>query len=110
MKKYEMREWIISLEGILDHKLKVWKKESRIENGECVQIEWQFEQTHIVLDIFWQDSEELVHLAYFGPRAKHSYTWHGLTDRTFNKIQDRVGNLSQITMHPPIDPTDGRAT
>ena len=42
-----MREWVATLEGVLDHKLKKWMKESRIENGECVQVEWQFEQTSL---------------------------------------------------------------
>jgi hypothetical protein len=100
-----MREWVSSLESIVDNKLRKWKKESRIENGECVQVEWQFEQTHIIMDIFWLDSEETVKLHYFGPRAHHSFIWHGLTDKTFNKVQDRVGNLAQVTMHPPIDPS-----
>lgn len=107
MEKIAMREWVASLEGIIDNKLRgLWKKESRIENGEVVQVEWQFEQTHILMDIFWHDQEETVHLQYFGPRARHSFTWHGLNDKTFNKIMDRVGNLAQITMHPPIFPMD----
>ncbi len=103
MDKLNMRDWIISLEAVIDNKLKLWKKESRIENGEVVQVEWQFEQTHIILDIFWHDGEESVNLQYLGPRAKHHFTWHGLNDKTFNKIMDRVGNLAQITMHPPLD-------
>lgn len=98
-----MREWMCSLEEVLDNKLKKWLKESRIENGEVVQVEWQFELTHIILDVFWHDEEELVQLYYFGPRAKHLFTWHGLNDKTFNRIQDRVGNLAQVTMHPPVD-------
>lgn len=101
-----MRDWVASLEGIIDNKLRNWKKESRIENGECVQVEWQFEQTHVILDIFWEDDKETVHLQYFGPREKHSYTWHGLTDKTFNRVMDRVGNLAQITMYPPIEPKE----
>src|SRR4051812_38246126 len=96
-----MRDWIASLEEVIDNKLRTWKKESRIENGEVVQVEWQFEQTHIIMDIFWHDNEETVHLQYFGPRVKHSFTWHHLNDGTFNKIMDRVGNLSQVTMYPP---------
>ena len=101
-----MREWVAALEEVIDNKLKQWKKESRIENGECVQVEWQFEQTHIIIDIFWHDHEETVHLQYFGPRAKHAFTWHGLNDKTFNRVMDRVGNLAQITMHPPMEPRD----
>lgn len=104
MNKIEMRDWVSSLEEVIDNKLRGWKKESRIENGEVVQVQWQFEQTHIIIDIFWHDNEELVHLAYFGPRAKHNFTWHGLSDRTYNRVQDRIGNLAQITMYPPMDP------
>jgi hypothetical protein len=106
MNKVDMREWVCSLEVVLDNKLKKWIKESRIENGECVQMEWQFEQTHIILDIFWHDHQETILLNYLGPRAKYHFTWHGLTDQSFNKIMDRVGNLAQVTMHPPIDPQD----
>lgn len=103
MEKHEMREWVASLEEVIDNKLKKWKRESRIENGEAVQVEWQYEQTHILLDIFWQDGSESVHLHYFSPRAYHNFLWHGLIDRTFNKVMDRVGNLAQITMYPPLD-------
>ena len=107
MDKINMREWIASLESVIDNKLQQkWKKESRIENGEVVQIEWQFEQTHILMDIFWHDKEEMVHMQYFGPRARHSFTWHGLSDHTFNKIMDRVGNLAQLTMYPLIERHD----
>lgn len=101
MEKHTMREWVASLEEIVDNKLKLWKKESRMENGEVVQIEWQFEMTHVILDIFWHDNQELINLQYLDPRSKHNFTWHGLTDATFNKIMDRVGNLAQITLYPP---------
>lgn len=106
MDKITMREWISSLEEAIDRKLKKWIKESRIENGEVVQVEWQFEQTHIILDIFWHDKEETIHMQYLAPRAKHQFTWHGLTEKSFDKVMDRVGNLAQVTMHPPIDPND----
>lgn len=106
-----MRDWVASLEQVLDNKLRKWKKESRIENGEAVQVEWQYEQTHIIIDIFWEDGRELVRLNYIAPRSTHHWTWHDLNDKTFNKVQDRVGNLATVTMCPPIDPefpTDGR--
>ncbi len=106
MEKFAMREWVCALEGVLDNKLRKWLKSSRIENGEVVQLKYQFEQTHIILDIFWHDEEETASLVYSGPRAKHQFVWHGLTDRTFNKVMDRVGNLAQLTMTPPIDPLD----
>ncbi len=104
MNKLDMRQWVLALEIAVDNKLKKWKKESRIENGEVTQVEWQFEQTHLILDIFWHDHEETVVLQYFAPRAKHDFTWHGLNDKTYDKVMDRVGNLAQITMHPPISP------
>lgn len=101
-----MREWVAALEEIVDHKLSKWKKENKIENGECVQLRWQFEQHHIQLDIFWQDAKETVVLKCFGPRAGHDFLWHGLNNSTFNKVMDRVGNLAQMVMHPAIDPDD----
>lgn len=106
MNKIEMRDWVSALEQVVENKLKGWKKESRIENGECVQIEWQFEQTHIIIDIFWHDHEELVKLHIFGPRVNHGFTWHGLTNRTFNKVQDRIGNMIGFILNPPLDIPD----
>lgn len=104
MDKINMREWVASLEEMADNKLKKWKKEYKIENGEAVQLCWQFEQTRIILDIFWEDDKETIHFQYNNPRSSNRYVWHGLDDKTFNKIQDKIGNLAQITMHPPIDP------
>lgn len=104
MEKYEAREWIASLEEMADNKLKKWRKENKIENGEAIQLHWQYEQSHIMLDIFWEDKKELVILSYLNPRSNHSYTWHGLGNKTFNKLQDRIGHLALVTMHPPIDP------
>lgn len=106
MEKIAMREWVSSLEEIIDNKLRKWRKENPIENGEAVHLRWQFEQTHVHLDIFWQDKKETVSMKYLSPRASHEYLWHGLDDRTFNKVMDRVGNLAQVTMYPPIDPLD----
>lgn len=106
MDKYDMRAWIISLEAIIDDKLKKWKKENKMENGEAVQMRWQWEQTHFQLDIFWQDGQEAAVLTYLSPRVTHTYRWSGLNSNTFSKVMDRVGNLAQITLHPPIDPYD----
>jgi len=106
MDKFQMREWIASIESAIDRKLAKWKKCQRIENGEAIQLGWQFEQTHFILDVFWEDQKETVQLNFFGPRVNQRFNWHGLDDKTFNKIVDRVGNLAQVTMHPPVDPTD----
>jgi hypothetical protein len=103
-----MREWIASLEEASDIKLKKWKKEPKFENGEAVHLHWQWEQTRININVFWEDRKETVKLTYTSPRVNHDFLWHGLNNKTFNKIMDRIGNLSQITMHPPIDPTDGQ--
>lgn len=106
MDKIGMRDWVASLEEVIDNKLKKWKKFPRMENGESVQLRWQWEQTHIHLDIFWEDQKESTHLHYLSPRADHSYQWSGLNDKTFNRIMDRVGNLAQMAMFPIIDPLD----
>lgn len=104
MTKIDMRDWVASLETVVDNKLKKWKKEPRIENGEAVQLHWQFEQCHFILDIFWEDRKECVQFEFHGPRSKHHFMWDGLSDKTFNKVVDRVGNLAMIALHPPIDP------
>lgn len=104
MDKYNMREWVASLEEMVDIKLKKWRKENKIENGEAVHFRWQWEQTHIQMDIFWEDGKETLKLEYLSPRTSHSFMWHGLSNSTFNHVQDRVGNLAQAAMHPPIGP------
>ncbi len=103
MEKQVMREWIASLEAAIDKKLKTWKKD-KIENGEAIQLRWQFEQTHIILDVFWEDKKENVHFVLHSPRVNHRFDWDGLSDKTYNKILDRVGNLAMAVMHPVIDP------
>src|ERR1041384_2543610 len=98
-----MRNWVASLEEVVDRQLVKWIKGPRIENGEAVQMKWQFEQTHIIVDIFWEDYKETIHFQYLNPRSSHRHEWHGLNSNTFNRVMDRVGNLAQITMYPPID-------
>lgn len=104
MDKYSMRDWVSMLESTLDQKLKKWKKENRNENGEVVQLWWTFEQTHIKIDIFWNNNNESVRLHYLSPRGNHDFLWHGLTEKTFDRVNDRIGNLAQVTMYPPIEP------
>lgn len=104
MQKFDMREWVCSLEEIIDNKLNKWRKVPKVENGESVQLAWQWEQARFSLNVFWEDHKETICLEYTSPRTDHSYRWHGLSDATFNKVVDRVGNLAQVAMHPPIDP------
>lgn len=103
MEKFDTREWVGTLEQAVDNKLKKWRKEQKIENGEAIQMRWQFEQSHIILDVFWEDHKETIHFQYLSPRSSYRFEWNGLTEKTFNKVMDRVGNLAQITMYPPID-------
>lgn len=104
MDKISMREWLAALEEMIDNKLRKWRKHAMIQNGESVKLRWQFETTDIIIDVFWEDAQELVVLRYLHPRNQYEFKWHGLTNVTFNKIQDRIGNLSMQAMHPPIDP------
>ncbi len=104
MDKLTAREWVEPLEAMLDGKLKKWKKYDRWEDGEIFQLHWQFELTHITMDIFWQNHQEMLILNYAGPRSDHNFMWHGLDKKTFNHVQDRIGNLVMATMHPVIDP------
>ena len=106
MDKIDMREWVCSLEEIVNNKLKKWRKTPKVENGESVQLAWQWEQTRMTINIFWENDKETVNLEFSSPRIDHSYQWHGLSDKTLNKVMDRIGNLAQTTMHPPIDPDD----
>lgn len=103
MNKIDMREWVCSLEEVVDNKLKKWRKIPRVENGEAVQLAWQWEQTRLSMNVFWEDHQETLCLEYTSPRTDHSYRWHHLDDNTFNKTMDRVGNLAQVTMYPPTE-------
>lgn len=106
MEKATMREWVISLEDMVTHKLKLWDKQRKWENGEAVHLMWQWEQTIIKLDVFWEDHKEAVRLKFISPREDHDFMYAGLSDKTFNKVQDRVGNLAMRAEHPPLDPSD----
>ncbi len=100
-----MRLWVGSIEEAIDKKLIKWKKAHTIENGEAVQLKWEFLQTQIVLYVFWENNKEAVHFQYLSPRASFRFEWPGLTGNTFTRVMDRVGNLAQITMWPPTDPS-----
>lgn len=91
-------DWTIELEEMVDTKLKKWKKDDPVRSVQSVQYRWQFHQTHILLDVF----KDVLHFTYHNPRAHQRFEWYGLTDETFDRVQDKVGNLAQITMHPPI--------
>lgn len=95
-----MREWVTTLEHMVDQKLSLWKKGSNIEDGGVVQLNWQFEQNHMMIDVFWRDKEETVRLQCISPRAKHIFVWNHLGESTFNRVADRVGNLSMAIMYP----------
>ena len=73
MNKTDMREWISSLEEIIDNKLTKWRKIPKVENGEAVQFAWQWDQTRIAMIVFWEDHKEIVLLLYTSPRTDHSY-------------------------------------
>ncbi len=103
MNKIDTKEWILSLEEMINNKLKKWDKHQKWENGEMVHLMWQWEQTIIKVDIFWEDKKEIVRLKFIGPREDHDFMYDGLTDKTFNNLQDRIGNLAMRIMHPAIE-------
>lgn len=98
-----MRDWVTSIEEVIDNKLKKWRKVPKVENGEAVQLAWQWEQVRLSINIFWEDQKEMVVLSYCSPRTDHTYRWHGLSDGTFNNVMDRTGNLAQTAMYPTIN-------
>ncbi len=102
MDKLGTREWVNSLEVMLNRKLQKWDQHRKWENGEAIHLMWQWEQTIIKVDVFWEDKKELVRIKFISPRADYDFMWDGLNNKTFNKIQDRVGNLAMSIMHPPV--------
>ena len=99
-----MREWVTLLEEAIDNKLRKWRKSNTVENPGAVNFQWQFEQTLMVLAIVWINNHETVTFHCIGPSACHRYIYYGLNRKTFNRVCDRVGNLAQLVMHPPVDP------
>lgn len=91
-----MRNFIAQLENSIEKALKKWKMASRIEDGPVVQLEYQFEQAHIVIDIFWNDTEERINIECRDPRMTRKDQLKGLTPETIKVIMDRVGNFAQI--------------
>lgn len=100
MDRHGFKEWVVTLEAAIDKRLAKWLKGNTIENGEAVHFGWQFEQTHMLLDIFWEDGKEAVHFTYINPRTTQRFEWHKLDKHVIDRIMDRVGNLAQATMHP----------
>ncbi len=99
MTKLEMREYFVELEDALERSLKKWKKESKIENGKVTQIEWQFELSHIIIDVFWHDGEEKVVVYCLNPHVLlRNRTFRGLSKATTRNVLDAVGNFAQIVM------------
>ncbi len=98
-----MRDFISELESCVDKSLKLWKKLSHIENGEVVNIVWQFEQSLIIIDVFWKDGDEGVNLQILHPRHRHHYEWSGLSADTIYKVIDRIGNVAQLIMYRKPD-------
>jgi len=95
VEKLEMRIYVSELETRVDRALHKWKKASKIENGEVVQIIWQFEQAHVTLDVFWHDGAEHVELETKWPKMRAEFEWTGLTVDTADRVMDRVGNFAQ---------------
>lgn len=96
MNKQDMREWVAELESRIDKSLKKWKKLSRIENGRVVQLQWQFELAHIIMDVYWHDNDEHIELECKCARLNWNHEFEGLTDKTMDRVMDRIGNFAQI--------------
>ena len=104
MDKQTMREYVAAAETRIDDRLNKWKKISRIENGDVVQIEWQFEQSRIMLNIFWYDADEHVSITCSSPSITWQHTWNNLDPMTMTKVMDRIGNFAQIVSTRMINP------
>jgi hypothetical protein len=93
-----MREYLAELETVVDRMLKRWKKETRIENGKAVHLEWQFEQSHIIINVFWQENEHIYVICLNPHMTPRQRDWMGLTKKTEKQVMDLIGNFAQIVM------------
>ena len=99
MNKIAMREYLADLEARIDEKLKKWKKD-KIENGEVVHLTYQFESSHIMIDVFWHDEDEFIEVECKLAKSTHKdYEFDGLTPETIERVIDRIGNFSMVAMN-----------
>lgn len=90
-----MREYLAGLEARIEKSLKLWKKTTKIENGEVCQLAYQFEQAHIFIDVFWLDGDEGINVECRSPRLHQKHEWSGLTEDTADRVMDLIGNYAQ---------------
>lgn len=95
-----MRDYVSELEERIGKVLGKWKKTSRIENGRVVQLQWQFEVSHIFVDVFWHDPDERVEIECKCARLNWNNEYQGLTDSTAAKVLERITNFAKIAENP----------
>lgn len=108
MDKIAMRDYVSSLEAMVDNKLKKWDKHRKWENGRAIHLLWQWEQVLIKIDVFWLDGQEALRLRYIAPSDNHDFTWPGLIKKTYRLTEHHVAHWAMSLLHPPIDPEDDR--
>lgn len=103
MEEMAMRVYLSKLETRIDAMLKLWKKHPKIEYGESIQLEWQFDGAQVFLDIFYEDLGERLILNCFSQRRTIKQDWHGFSKKTEQQIVDRIGNFAQVAMYRGFD-------
>lgn len=67
MEKLAARDYVIELEERLAKTLRRWKQLPKILNGRIIQLNYQFEQSHIIVNVWWHDDAESVILYLIDP-------------------------------------------
>lgn len=67
MEKYAARDYVSEIEERLAITLRRWKALPKILNGRIIQLNYQFEQSHIIVNIWWQDGHEIIILYMIDP-------------------------------------------
>lgn len=105
MNKVDIKDWVASLEAMIDKKLAKWDKHRRWENGgDPIHFMWQWEHVIIKLDVFVMECQQGIRLRYIGPCIYEDQVLHGLTKKTFRQAEHYAAHWDILTMHPPIDP------
>jgi hypothetical protein len=95
MEKLAARDYISELEGRVDVALKQWTKHRFYDNGNPTQRVWQWEKSHVLINIFWKDTDERVVIYCLHPDDDKRRELYGLSGETLAKMTDVVRNFAQ---------------
>jgi hypothetical protein len=99
MEKRNAQEYVLEFEKCVDDALSKWKKTTHMENGEVFTLIWEFENSQVIVDVFWADTDERMHVGCRGPRTDQGDTYSGLDKVTTGRALDKIRNFAAWVQH-----------